>query len=306
MKRIKKEKKMNDIQSAIKADAKPYTLIIMPAIFISILFIIPFLWGIYLTFTSFKLGSQAMKFNWFQNYWAVISSRSFWSAALKTLQFSLFAVSIEFAVAVLLSMLMNTETFMAKLMRRVISFPLMIAPILATIALKLMLNNRFGIVNYMLSFFGQQDFPWGASPKTAMFTVILVDIWIFTPFIVLILLAGLRSLPKDPLEAAEVDGATRMSILMEIMTPLLLPTILIAIIFRFIDCVKAFDVIWGMTAGGPGDATMNLSIHGYVLSFSAMDIAKGNTVLVFVWLINMFLGTKLVNFWKEARERLSC
>lgn len=304
MKAITAEGRINHIQAAQKADTKPYTLIIMPAILISILFLIPFVWGIYLTFTDFRLGSQAAQFNWFQNYRVVLSSRSFWGAALKTLQFSVFAVGLEFAVGTVLAMLMNTETFMARLMRRVISFSLMIAPIIATIALKLMLNNRFGIVNYVLSFFGRQDFPWGASPKTAMFTVILADIWIFTPFIVLILLAGLRSLPRDPLEAAQVDGATNVSIFTEIMLPMLLPTMLIAIIFRFIDCVKAFDVIWGMTAGGPGDATMNLSIHGYVMSFSALDIAKGTTVLVFVWLLNMFLGTKLLGFWKEARARL--
>ena len=225
--------------------------------------------GIYLTFTNFRLAARRRSLTGSRIIGLLFAK--FWGAALKTLQFSVFAVGLEFAVGTVLAMLMNTETFMARLMRRVISFSLMIAPIIATIALKLMLNNRFGIVNYVLSFFGRQDFPWGASPKTAMFTVILADIWIFTPFIVLILLAGLRSLPRDPLEAAQVDGATNVSIFTEIMLPMLLPTMLIAIIFRFIDCVKAFDVIWGMTAGGPGDATMNLSIHGYVMSFSALD-----------------------------------
>ena len=304
MKILNREKNIKNIEDAINSNAKPYTLVIMPAIFISILFIIPFLWGIYLTFTNFKLGSQSMDFNWFRNYWSILTSEDFWGAAIRTLQYALLAVSIEFMLAVILSMLMNTETFMAKVMRRLISFPLMIAPILATLALKLMLNNRFGVVNYLLSFFGQQDFAWGASPATSMFTVILVDIWIFTPFMALIILAGLRSLPKDPLEAAEVDGASSRDIFFKIMAPMILPTVLVAVIFRFIDCVKVFDVIWGMTAGGPGSSTLTLSIQGYVLSFSAMDIAKGNTVLGLIWIINLVLGNKLLDFWRVSRERL--
>jgi multiple sugar transport system permease protein len=137
-----------------------------------------------------------------------------------------------------------------------------------------------------------------------MFTVILVDIWIFTPFMALIILAGLRSLPKDPLEAAEVDGASSRDIFFKIMAPMILPTVLVAVIFRFIDCVKVFDVIWGMTAGGPGSSTLTLSIQGYVLSFSAMDIAKGNTVLGLIWIINLVLGNKLLDFWRVSRERL--
>ena len=90
----------------------------------------------------------------------------------------------------------------------------------------------------------------------------------------------------------------------KIMAPMILPTVFVAVIFRFIDCVKVFDVIWGMTAGGPGSSTLTLSIQGYVLSFSAMDIAKGNTVLGLIWIINLVLGNKLLDFWRVSRERL--
>lgn len=279
-------------------------LIIYPSLIVTILFMLPFLWGIYLTFTDFRLGAAQTNFNWFENYWSVMTSSNFLRAAWRTTQFTLITISIELGLAFALSIMMNTETIMAKVMRRIISFPLMIAPILATLALKLMLNNKFGVVNYLLSFFGKEDFPWGASPDTSMFTVILVDVWIFTPFMVLIILAGLRSLPKDPIEAASVDGASKNNILFRITMPILMPTILVAVIFRFIDCIKAFDVIWGMTAGGPGDSTTVFSIFGYVLSFSSMDIAKGNTVLVIVWLINMFLGTKLIKFWQASKDRI--
>lgn len=294
----------SEIQQAIFDNQRPYTLIIYPALLITILFLLPFVWGIWLTFTNYRLGAANYHFNWFQNYWSVLTSKSFLNAAWRTTQFTAIAISVELFLALALSVLMNTETVMAKVMRRLISFPLMIAPVVATLALKLMLNSKFGIVNYLLSFFGKQNFQWGSSPETSMFTVILVDVWIFTPFMVLIILAGLRGLPKDPVEAASVDGAGKFRILKNITFPILLPTILVAFIFRFIDCIKCFDVIWGMTAGGPGDSTTVFSILGYVLSFSSMDIAKGNTILVLVYVLNMYLGTKLINFWAKSRERI--
>jgi len=292
------------IKNAIMANERPYTLIVYPALLVTILFMLPFIWGIWLTFTNYRLGAKNVQFNWFQNYWSVLTMDNFLSTAWRTIQFTVIATSVELMLAFALAVLMNTETIMAKVMRRLISFPLMIAPVIATLALKLMLNSKFGIVNYLLSFFGKGDFQWGASPSTSMFTVILVDIWIYTPFMVLIILAGMRGLPKDPIEAASVDGASKMSTLKNITFPIMMPTILLAFIFRFIDCIKCFDVIYGMTAGGPGDSTTVFCILGYVLSFSSMDIAKGNTILVFVWILNMFLGTKLINFWKASRERI--
>ena len=294
----------NRIQQAIIENERPYTLIVWPALLVTILFMLPFIWGIGLTFTNYRLGAANVKFNWFQNYWTILTSNNFLNAAWKTTQFTLITTGIELLLAFGLSVLMNTETIMAKVMRRLISLSLMIAPVVATLALKLMLNSKFGIVNYLLSFFGLGDFAWGASPDSSMFTVILVDIWIFTPFMVLIILAGMRGLPKDPIEAASVDGASKFTTLKNISFPIMLPTILVAFIFRFIDCIKCFDVIWGMTAGGPGDSTTVFCILGYVLSFSSMDIAKGNTILVFVYIINMFLGTKLINLWKESRARI--
>lgn len=307
MKSIRKKTVDNNadrIQKAIMEVERPYTMIVYPALLITILFLLPFVWGIGLTFTNYRLGAANVKFTFLHNYWAVLTSNNFLKAAWKTTQFTLLATGIELLLAFGLSVLMNTETIMAKIMRRLISLPLMIAPVVATLALKLMLNSKFGIVNYLMSFFGLRDFPWGASPSTSMFTVILVDIWIFTPFMTLIILAGMRGLPKDPIEAASVDGASKFTTLKDISFPIMLPTILVAFIFRFIDCIKCFDVIWGMTAGGPGDSTTVFCILGYVLSFSSMDIAKGNTILVFVWLINMFLGTKLINLWRDSRTRI--
>jgi multiple sugar transport system permease protein len=283
---------------------RPYTLIILPAIIITILFLIPFFWGIGLSFTNYRLNLPVAKWNWGRTYAALLTSLSFWKATLRTLQFTLLAVSIELLLGFGIAFLLSTETFMAKILRRIIVFPLMIAPIIGTIMLKLMMNNKFGVINYFLSFVGGKDFPWGASPNLSMFTVILVDIWIFTPFMIVIILAGLRALPREPFEAAIVDGSKGLSTMLNITLPMVMPTVLIALIFRVIDSIKVFDVIWGMTGGGPGDSTTVFSILGYIFTFGSLDVAKGTAIMLLVWVGIMFLGNKLVAYWQGSRARL--
>jgi len=283
---------------------RPYTLIILPAILISIVFLIPFLWGLYLTFTRYKLSDPTLSFNWGLNYWNMVKSVKFWKSILATFQYTFFCVSIQTILGFFIAILLNTETIMAKIMRKIIVIPLMIAPIIGTIMLNLMMQNKFGIFNYLLSFIGLRDFPWGASASTAMLTVVLVDVWIFTPFMVLIMLAGIRGLPKDPFEAARVDGARGITVLIHMTFPMVLPTFLVAVIFRIIDSLKAFDIIFGMTAGGPGDTTSVFSVFGYLLTFTALDVSRGTTLMIIAWLIIFLISRKLVQYWEITRSRL--
>ncbi|MBC8387402.1 MAG: sugar ABC transporter permease [Actinobacteria bacterium] len=298
------KKEINNIQDISNKMTRPYTLIILPSIIVTILFLVPFIWGLYLSLTGYKLNNPSQLINWGLNYWKIIKTVRFWKSVVVTFEYTFFVVIIETTLGFFIANLLNTETIMAKIMRRIISLPLMIAPIIGTILLKLMLNNQFGIINYFLSFVGLGDFPWGASPNTSLFTVVLVDVWIFTPFIVLIILAGLKGLPKDPYEAASVDGARGKHILWNLTLPMIIPTALIAIIFRTIDSIKVFDIIFGMTGGGPGDSTTTFSVLGYVFTFSALDVAKGSTIMVITWIIVLLIGKKLVQYWESARSKL--
>jgi len=296
---------MNKIKEMSKRITRPYTLIILPSIIVTILFLIPFIWGLYLSLTGYKLNNPTQSINWGINYWNIIKTMRFWKSVVVTFEYTFFVVAIEALLGFFIASLLNTETIMAKVMRRIIALPLMIAPIIGTILLKLMLNNKFGVINYFLSFIGLRDFPWGASPNTSLFTIVLVDIWIYTPFVVLIILAGLKGLSKDPYEAAVVDGAKRKHIFRNITLPIILPTALIAIIFRTIDSIKVFDIVFGMTGGGPGDSTTTFSVLGYVFTFSALDVAKGSTIMVITWIIVLLLGKKIVQYWESTRARLS-
>ena len=286
-------------------ERRPYTWIILPGIALIILFLIPFLWGLYLTLTDYRLNDPTLAFNWGRNYWRVLTSDRFWRSTLLTFCYTSAAVSIEMVLGYCLAMLLDHETAVCRIMRRLIVVPFMVAPIIGTLLLKLMLNNRFGVVNFLLGFLGLGDFPWAASANTAMLTVVMVDVWIFTPFVVLILLAGKRGAPTDPLEAAAVDGARQRHITRRILIPIMMPTILIAFIFRIIDSIIVFDIVWGMTAGGPGDATLVYSATAYVRSFLSLDVSQGTAVLVLAYLIVVVISRQLVKQWNAARRRLS-
>jgi multiple sugar transport system permease protein len=292
-------------EKIIKKERSPYTYIILPGIIITILFMVPFIWGIYLSFTGYRLNNPNMSFNFFKNYIRLLPSARFWYTLLLSFEYTSIAVAIEMVFGYYIATLLNYETIMSKIMRRLIVIPFMVAPIIGTLLLKIMMNNKYGIINYFLSFFGLMDFPWGASPSTAMFTIIMVDVWIFTPFVVLILLSGKRGLSKDPFEAAAVDGAKGFNVFRILTIPMLMPTILIAFIFRVIDSIKVFDIIWGMTGGGPGDATTVFSAVAYVNTFLSLNVSAGTTILVIAWIIIFIISRWLVKFWDKARANLS-
>ena len=138
----------------------------------------------------------------------------------------------------------------------------MTAPALAALMWKLMTNPNFGILSYLVSLIGFSDFKWASDPSTALFTVVLVDIWVYTPFIMILLLAGLRSLPKQPFEAAALDGVPRSFVFFRITLPMLMPYIITATLFRLLDSIQQFDIIYAMTQGGPGDTLMVFQVAG--------------------------------------------
>jgi len=300
---LEEEERKQQLQ--IRKQRRPYTLIVLPGIVLTILFLIPFLWGLYLSLTGFRLNFPHQVFNWGSNYRILFTSRYFWQSTFITFTYTAAAVAVEMLLGYYIASLLDHETVMARVMRRLIVLPFMVAPIIGTLLLKLMLNNRFGVINYLLGFVGLRNFPWAASSNTAMLTVVLVDVWIFTPFVVLILFAGKRGIAKDPIAAASVDGASTFAVTRKVVVPMMMPTILIALIFRVIDSIIAFDIVWGMTGGGPGNATTLYSITGYVRAFLSLDVAKGTAVLVVAWLIVFLVSQQLVKQWNRARRRLS-
>lgn len=282
----------------------PY-LILGPAFLVVGVVLIPFFISVYYSLTDYRLTRPDIDFVWFRNYARILTSETFWNSVRVTFTYAFLAVIIETVLGIVIAFLLNTETLMAKIFKPFLLMPLMIAPLITTLMWRLMMSPEFGVLNYFLSFLGMRDFPWATSPDTAMFTVLLVEVWTFTPFIALLVLAGLKALPREPFEAAQVDGSKKWFTLKNITFPLLTPYIAIAVIFRLIDSLRQFDIVFGMSKGGPGDTLMNFQVYGYTSTFTYMKPAEGLTYIIINWIIIYVISTYMVKYLTKVQNRVS-
>jgi multiple sugar transport system permease protein len=168
---------------------------------------------------------------------------------------------------------------------------------------KLMTNPNFGVLSYLVSLIGISDFRWASSPSSALFTVVLVDVWVYTPFIMVLLLAGLRSLPQQPFEAAALDGVPRLFVFYRITLPMLSPYIITATLFRVLDAIQQFDIVYAMTQGGPGNTLLVFQVRAYLEFYQYTNVGKSAALLVVLWAITYLLSNIFIKNWLRLRER---
>lgn len=285
---------------------KPY-LIILPALLLTIGILIPFGTGVFWSFTNYNLMRPNFTFTGLQNYIRMFGSERFWNALRVSATYVFFAVGAELILGLAIGLLLNRDNLVTKILRPLLILPLLIAPVIAVLMWRLMMSTQFGVLNYFLSMINPalRNFPWAGSAQFAMFTVVLIDVWIFTPFIGLLVLAGLRSLPKAPFEAAQVDGASKWYTFRTQTLPMLTPYITIALIFRLIDSFRIFDIPFALTRGGPGDSLMTLQVTAYTESFTFLNIGRGAAYMFVTWIVIFLVSKALVNYWMKWRSRLS-
>jgi multiple sugar transport system permease protein len=285
--------------------ARPYILV-LPALLLTIGVLIPFINGVYWSLTNYNLMHPAFKFIGIRNYLTMFRDSNFWNTLRVTAVYVVAAVGSELVLGLAIAMLLNRETVAAKICRPLLVLPLLTAPVLATLMWKLMLSSEYGIVNYFLSLIvpSLRDFPWAGSAHYAMLTVVVIDVWIFTPFIALLLLAGMRSLPAAPFEAARVDGASPWFAFRQLTWPMLTPYLVVALIFRIIDTIQQFDIPYVLTEGGPGDALMTMQVRAYTQSFTYLNIGIGSAYMFVTWAIVFIISRLMVNLWTKWRAKL--
>jgi multiple sugar transport system permease protein len=282
----------------------PY-LMALPALALTLPVLYPFIQSIYYSMTTYSLTSPVKNFIWFENYIWLFTSAEFWNSVKVSFVYTISAVGIELILGLIIAILLNQETFLAKIFRPLLLLPLMIAPIIGTLMWKLMMSPEFGVLNYFLSFVGMRDFQWASAANSAMFSVVMIDVWMFTPFIALLLLAGLRSMPAPPFEAAMVDGASRWFTFKTLTLPMLMPFIIVSVVFRLIDSLRQFDIIFGLTKGGPGSILMNFQVSAYTTAFTYTKVADGSALMIVNWVIIYVISMFLVKFWRKSQDRLS-
>jgi len=172
-------------------------------------------------------------------------------------------------------------------------------PVATSLVWIMMFNPTLGVLNYFLRSVGLPPSNWVADPRWVIPSIVMVDVWHSAPFAMLILLAGLRSLPQEPFESAMIDGASRWQIFVGITLPLLRPALVVALMFRTIDALKVFDLIWVMTAGGPGYDSETLYVYAYNNAFKYLNLGYGSAVIL---LFTLIVAAASV-FWIRMRNR---
>lgn len=262
----------------------------LPAvIFIAVMMAFPILYTAWISLTEWSMSAVTPpKFLGLENYTKMLGSDvRFWKAVWRTFYFTVVALIGETVQGVALALLLNRDFPGKNLLKTLFLLPMVATPVAIGMVWLLMFEPTIGFMNYFLGLFGIPPQPWLASQAGALPSLILVDIWQWTPMIALIVLAGLVSLPSDPFEAAEVDGATGWQVLWHITLPMLRPTIGVAVILRAIDALKTFDIIYAMTQGGPNYASETLNLYGYTLGFSYFQLGAASTLLMIFFAIVM-------------------
>ncbi|MDZ5698241.1 sugar ABC transporter permease [Chelativorans sp. M5D2P16] len=281
----------------------PYVLS-LPALLVCIGILIPFITAIVYSLQRYRLSQPwARQFNWGENYVDFLSDPAFWNTLQISLTYAGLTVVLELVLGLAIALLLQKRTTLNNFISIMLLMPLMTAPALAALMWKLMTNPGFGILSYLATLVGLEDFRWASSPSTALFTVVLVDIWVYTPFMMILLLAGLRSLPTQPFEAAALDGVPRSFVFFRITLPMLMPYILTATLFRLLDSIQQFDIIYAMTQGGPGNKLTVFQVEAYLNFFQSTNVGRSAALLLVLWAITFFLSNIFVKNWLRLRER---
>jgi multiple sugar transport system permease protein len=263
--------------------ALPYLLVAPTVAVLVALSIYPLIYSIRVSFQT-GMGQRAA---WsLGNFARLASDRFFLDALGHTLVYALVALTFEFLLGLGLAVLLNEKLRGRNFFRALLLVPMMLPPVVVGVVWRLMLNPNFGAVNGTLKGAGVNTsaLTWTASPKLALASVIMVDIWQWTPFMFLVLLAGLQAIPQEPYEAAVIDGSSRWQTFRHITLPLLKPAILIALLLRTMDLLRVFDQIFILTEGGPGFATETISLYIYRTAFRFSDFGYA-AAMSFVLLI---------------------
>ena len=273
------KKRQGSAVSPRRRALRPY-LLVLPSLLLTIGILYPFGLGVFYTFFDYAATNPHPDFIGLQNYVNIFTSSEFWQSAWVTLRYAVGATLVETVLGVGIALLLFRGSTSGRILEK-----LLIVPLIATIMWSLMLQPSVGVINYLLSPFGLGGVEWTDSPRGALLSAILIDVWIFTPFVALLALAGLRSLPRDPFEAAAVDGAGYWFTFRKLTLPMLWPYILVAVIFRFMDSM------------------MVLQVRGYQEAILYTNFSVGLTYTIVIWAA-VFIATRLlVGVFGRAQAR---
>jgi len=281
--------------------------VMMPGLILLFLFsVYPFLFLVKISFQKYSPIGTVNPYVGFDNYIQLFQDHNFWNAIKVTVIFVMSTVSLEFVIGLGLAVILNQLRFGERVIQSLILIPIAMAPTVVGLMFRFMMNDQYGVLNYFAEMLGLPRTAWLSEPSLALPALIATDVWQWTPFMMIILLAGLKGIPDEPYEAARIDGASSWQTFRYVTIPQLSKIIYIALLLRIIDAFRIYDTVYMMTKGGPVNVTSTLSWIVYDKGFKFLEFGYGAAIcvvlLIFVVSLLTFLLKKIDLFEVESRS----
>jgi multiple sugar transport system permease protein len=297
------------VTSAAAAAARPgflarrhrnYYLFVVPAlVVVGAVIIFPWLFTVWMSAFDWKIG-QAAHFVGLENYVGLATNQRFIESIVHTFYFTALAVVVPLVLGLVAALIFHRHFPFRGLLRGIFTMPMMATPVAVALVWTMMFHPQQGVLNYLLSLIGLPPSLWVYSPTWVIPSLVLVEIWHWTPLVMLIVLGGLAALPTEPYESARLDGASEWQLFRYITLPLIAPFLVVAAVIRTIDALKAFDTIYVISQGGPGTASETINLYLYLQAFAFYNIGNASAVVVVFFAIILALALLLLYVRQRA------
>jgi len=281
--------------------ARRYMRFALPAlVVITAVILFPWAFTIYMSLHDWQVG-KPQSFIGLDNYVALLGDARFLEAIVRTLYYTVLAVGLPVIFGTLAALIFHQRFAGRGFLRGVFIMPMMATPVAVALVWTMMYHPQLGVLNYLLSLVGIPPQSWVYDQATVIPSLVAVEVWHWTPLVMLIVLGGLAALPTEPYDSARIDGASAWQMFRYITFPLVLPFIVVAMIIRTIDALKAFDTIFVITQGGPGTASETINIYLYLQAFAFYKIGYASAVVVVFFALIVLLSLVLLHVRQRAR-----
>ncbi|MGM0409759.1 MAG: carbohydrate ABC transporter permease [Bacillota bacterium] len=273
----------------VKNKITPYGFLSPALLILGGILLFPLVYSLFIAFHEWNMASgEAAKFVFLNNFIDLFQSKDFWNSVRLQVLFVIISVSIELVIGIAVAIFLNRKFAGDDVVRALLLLPTFILPVVSGLAFRFMYNPQYGAINWFIQLLGFEAIPFLSKGSSAFMAIIIQDVWRMWPFMFMIIYASISTLPKAPYEAAVIAGANKWELLRHITLPLLKPSIIVAVILRVLNALKAFSEIYVMTNGGPGNSTSILSVFIYKNAFKYYEIgysAAASYILVAIALI---------------------
>lgn len=294
-------------ESIVQASARSKTnlyfyYLIFPTMLVLVLVnVYPLIYSLYISLTNFNLtNTRGTRFTGVRNYVQLFGDPFFSNSLFNTFKFVVLSLAVEFLIGFFISLCLYYLRNLGRIFLTIFLLPMMLTPIIVGLMWRFMMNYDVGLVNYLISLVGLHKYPFLANRSTALFCIIFVDTWQWTPFIVLLIYSSMQSIPLEPFEAARIDGASELQVIRYVILPSLRNAAVLCLLIRGMDAIREYDKIFTMTAGGPGNATETFSFYIYRQGFKLFNLGYAAAASYILLIVTTILAQFLLKRLQKA------